>query len=69
MYRRSGVARALRPDWRADELRSLIREELPRLRAMKDRDGALVRLAEIESMIAAVNGHLAESDRIPPVEL
>lgn len=78
----SGLGPVYDPEWwskgfirreqaraRADEVRGIIRHELPRLRAMRDRDAALERMTEIDAMIAAVNEHLAESDRIPPVGL
>jgi hypothetical protein len=53
---------------RADEVRRIIRDEVPRLRAMRNRDAAVARGAELDAMVAAVNEHLVEADRIPPVD-
>jgi hypothetical protein len=78
----SGMSSEYDPEWwargfimreqvraRADEVRGIIRDELPRLRVQKDSEVAGERFADIREMIAAVNEHLAEGDRIPPIEL
>jgi hypothetical protein len=78
----SGMSPVYDPEWwakgfirgeqvraRADEVRGIIREELPRLRVQKDREAAMARFHEIREMVAALNEHLSEGDRIPPVEL
>jgi hypothetical protein len=54
---------------RADEVRRLIRRELPRLKVSRDRDAAMARVAEINRMVDAVNQHLPHPDRIAPVEI
>jgi len=54
---------------RADEIRRIIRDELPRLKVAKDREAAGARVADLNAMVAAVNEHLAESDHVPFVEL
>lgn len=54
---------------RADEIRRIIRDELPRLRAARDRAAAEERVAELNRMVDAANEHLPESSRIPAVEL
>lgn len=51
----------------ADEVRRLIRAEVPRLRVMADRTAAAARLAEIEALVAQVNARLPEKDRIDRV--
>lgn len=51
---------------RADDLRRIIRTEVPRLAVMKDRAAAQVWRAELDRMIAEVNEELAPADRIPP---
>ena len=48
----------------ADEVRRLVREEVPRLKASRDREGALERAARMNEMIEAVNIGLAPGDRI-----
>lgn len=53
----------------ADEVRRAIRAELPRLRLAPDREAAADRVAELNAMVEAVNEHLEEADRVPPVEL
>ncbi len=53
----------------ADELRSMIRAELPRLRAARDQRAAERRVAEINEMVEAVNGALHSSDQVAPVRL
>ena len=53
----------------ADELRRMIRAELPKLRVAPDRHAAEDRVAEIDEMIEAVNGALRSSDRVAPVRL
>lgn len=65
----SGFIRREQARARADEVRGIIRDELPRLRVAKDRDAVRARVAEIEAMIITVNEHLAEADHIPPVGL
>jgi len=53
----------------ADELRRMIRAEVPRLEAAPDREAAARRVAELNGMIAEANEFLGESERIPPVTL
>lgn len=53
----------------ADELRRTIREELPRLRVMKDRGAATERVAALNRRIVEVNSGLSEGEPIPLVEL
>jgi len=54
---------------RADEVRRVIRDELPRLRTAADQEVAQQRVLELSRMAQAVDVHLPESDRIGPVEL
>ncbi len=54
---------------RADELRRVIRAELPRLRAAADRGAAEVRVGEINEMILAANEHLSLDDLVSPIRL
>jgi len=54
---------------RADDLRRLIRSEVPHLRVASDRQGAEVRVAEINEMIEAANKHLAPEDWVPLLSL
>lgn len=51
----------------ADEVRRLIRAEVPRLKVMTDRTAAAARLAEIEALVAQVNARLPAAERIPPI--
>lgn len=53
---------------RADEVRRLVRDEVPRLRVSRDPEAAATRLAEIDAMIDAVNEHLPPTDRIPSLD-
>lgn len=77
-----GLSRGYDPDWwakgfvrrekardRADELRQMIRSELPRLRVHPDRAAAVGRVAELNRMVDAINEHLGDDDRVPLVEL
>lgn len=48
----------------ADEVRRLIRAEVPRLRTMRDRVAADRRLAEIGALVAEVNRRLPAGERI-----
>lgn len=72
-----GLGKERDPDWwakgflardraraRADHVRRLIRDEVPRLRAMPDRSAAATRLAELAALVRAVNEDLPERDRI-----
>lgn len=76
-----GVESEYDPDWwarrwleraqvedAADEVRRLIRSELPRL-AVADPAETAARIAELDALAARVNEHLPEGDRIPPVRL
>lgn len=51
----------------ADEVRRLIRKELPFLRTMPDRTAADNRIAELNARVAEVNRALAPEDRIAPI--
>jgi hypothetical protein len=62
------VERSRRED-AANELRRLVREETPRLRAAPDREAAETRAGEINAAIAEINDGLDPADRIPLVEL
>ena len=53
---------------RADRVRRLLRDELPRLRAAGD-EAAAQRVAELNRMIDEVNQTLPESDRIPRIRV
>lgn len=72
-----GLNRPCEPDWwakqwlrrarledAADELRRRIRNEVPRLRAMQDREAAGVLIAELNAAIEAVNEELPEGQRL-----
>ncbi len=48
----------------ADELRRRIRKEVPRLRAMGDREEAERRVAALNAAIEAVNEQLPEGERL-----
>ena len=61
------VERSRRQD-AANELRRLVREELPRLRAAVDGEAARARVAEINSAIQEANETLDPDDRIPLIE-
>jgi hypothetical protein len=54
---------------RADELRRVIRAEVPRLRASSDVSVVKARTAELGEMIAAVNEDLDVEDHVPPTSL
>jgi hypothetical protein len=54
---------------RAEGIRQLIREELPRLRSHPDLEIASKRVAEINEMIADINPRLDPSDRIEAIAL
>lgn len=53
----------------ADELRRQIRDELPRLRVMKDRATATERVASLNRRVLEVNATLSAEESIPQVEL
>lgn len=52
-----------------DELRRAIRDELPRLRTMRDREAARERADTLNRLVAEVNERLPVGERIPAVEL
>lgn len=77
-----GLGRGYDPDWwakgfvrrekardRANELRQMIRTELPHLRVQRDRAAADARVEGLNRIVDAVNEHLSEGDLVPPVEL
>ena len=51
----------------ADDVRRMIRKELPFLRTMADRAAGAARMAELNVLIAEVNRALSPEDRIPPI--
>jgi hypothetical protein len=53
----------------ANELRRLVRVEAPRLRAVRDRESARQRAADLNARIDEVNARLPEHERIEPVSL
>ena len=53
----------------ADEVRRLVRKELPFLRTSPDRVAARARADEINALIAEVNRSLGDTDRISPITL
>jgi hypothetical protein len=53
----------------ADELRRAIRDELPRLRTMRDRAAARSRVETLNRLVAEVNDGLSSGEQIPPVDL
>jgi hypothetical protein len=54
---------------RADELRRMIRAELPRLRSSSDVAVVEARVTELNRMIAAVNEDLDAKDHVQPISL
>lgn len=50
----------------ADRLRRAVRAEMPSLTLRTD-EGARERIAQLNEAIDAINPHLAEGDRIPPM--
>ena len=54
---------------RADELRRTIRAELPGLQTGSDRSVAAARIAELNEMIEAINGHLDAEDHVQSITL
>lgn len=48
----------------ADQLRQRVRKELPRLRAMREREVAQRRIAELNAAIEALNARLPETARL-----
>jgi hypothetical protein len=67
-WARRWVERQRRSD-AADTLRKLIRDEVPRLRSQPDRMAAEARLRELNDLVADVNRHLAEGERVPEVRI
>jgi hypothetical protein len=53
----------------ADELRRVIRDEVPRLRVMRDRDAARSRADTLNRLIDEVNQTLSPEEQIPSVGL
>ncbi|MEX2322271.1 MAG: DnaJ family domain-containing protein [Acidimicrobiia bacterium] len=53
----------------ADELRRVIRDEVPRLRTMRDRTAARSRVDTLNRLVDEVNQGLSPGEQIPSVDL
>ncbi|MBI5158379.1 MAG: DUF1992 domain-containing protein [Acidimicrobiia bacterium] len=53
----------------ADDVRRLLRQELPLLKTTPDRAAAAARIAELNALIARVNATVPEELRLPPVAI
>jgi hypothetical protein len=53
----------------ADALRRSIRDELPRLRAMRDRAAAAARVDEINALVDEVNRGLPDGEHVSPIRI
>jgi hypothetical protein len=67
-WARRWVERQRRSD-AADGLRRLIRDEVPRLRASRDRSAAQARVDELNELVVEVNRGVPEGEQIPLVRL